>query len=82
MTAQPLVDPRTWPAKKDTEDWLRSTLYAITGKCWSLSYTNRDGHSQSEVIYASYGCDEIAYCDGEPQTRQFLQQRLRGMKKH
>jgi len=74
MVTRPRINPRTFPAKQETEDWLRSNLYAMTGKCWDLAYTSKEGHSQNEVIFATCGDDEICFCDGEPQTREFLEQ--------
>lgn len=76
MTTEVKYDYRTFPAKKDTEDWLRSHLYGLTGKCWKLSYTSKNRTSQSEVIFASCDGVEIPFCDGEPQTHAFLLQRI------
>jgi hypothetical protein len=70
------VSPRTFPATKEAEDWLRSTLFKLTGKCWDLSYTNSEGQSQSGVLYASCGGVEIAYCGGEPREHDLLLTRL------
>jgi len=66
----------TCPARKELEDWLRSSLYGLTGKCWELSYTNRNGQSQNKVVFAFCGDIEIAFRDGEPETHDFLKQRI------
>jgi hypothetical protein len=70
------VNPQTFPAAKETECWLRSTLFGLTGKCWDLSHTNNQGKSQSGVLYASCDGTEIAYCEDEPRDRDLLLARL------
>lgn len=75
------INPDTFPARKQTEDWLRSSLYGLTGKCWELSYYSKAGKSQSELIFASCEDGEICFCDGEPETHELLLERIAELRK-
>ena len=75
--ARPTVNPETFPVSRDCEEWLRSSLYGLTGECWELSYVHSCGGSQSWVIYAREGDREIAFCEGEPRSHELLIERVR-----
>jgi hypothetical protein len=73
---RPRLDPRTFGCPRETEDWLRSSLFGLTGQCWKLSYTNMAGASMNNVLFASSGDKEIAYCGGEPRSHELLSERV------